>query len=190
MCSKQNYRKKACNVKINTILSWATGSFLKNTVIRSGVSQPVLNSGHICGTSLSKWPSVLGFSIKRQAFLTLIATHFQSCACLPERSALNPLRKSIESGQLSTTDKFNTGNLVSPSFSRLLSAMTVMPKAKTDLKAKCTGALRGKGKFSKKSYFLRWKVCSVENMLSSFQISTSQKFGHTCSFFTIIIFYS
>jgi len=73
------------------------------------------------------------------------ATHVQSCACLPESSALNPLRKSRESGQLSTTDKFNTGNLVSHSFSRLLSAMTVKPEAKTNLKAKCTGALQGKG---------------------------------------------
>lgn len=114
-----------------------------------------MSGDHICGTGLSTWPFVLGLSIEQQAVLTLIvssATHFQSCACLPERSALNPLRKSTESGQLSTTDKFNTGNLVSHSFSRLLSAMTVMPEAKTDLKAKCTGALRGKGKFSKKSF--------------------------------------
>lgn len=146
--------KTACYGKINTVLRWATGPFLKNIVISCGVSQPVLNSGHICSTSLSKWPSILGLSIEQQAFLTWIvssATHFQSCA-------LNPLRKSTESGQLSTTDKFNTGNLVSHTFSRLLSAMTVMPEAKTDLKAKCTGALRGKGKFSKKSFFfLRWK---------------------------------
>lgn len=70
------------------------------------------------------------------------ATHFQSCACVPESSALNPLCKSRESGQLSTTDKFNTGNLMSHSFSRRLSAMTVKPEAKTDLKAKCTGALQ------------------------------------------------
>ncbi len=157
MCSKQNDRKKNSLLYENKhYFELSYWPFLKNIVISCGVSQLVLNSGHICGTSLSKWPSVLGLSIEQQAFLTLIvssATHFQSCACLPERSALNPLRKSTESGQLSTTDKFNTGNLVSHSFSRLLSAMTVMPEAKTDLKAKYTGALRGKGKFSKKSFF-------------------------------------